>query len=97
MANKTQFRETKDGVEIEIWAQPGASRTRIAGEHGDRLKIQIAAPPVEGAANEELVRFLKKLLRAPVELVKGAQSRQKTVRVTGLSLAEVKAKLTEAP
>jgi uncharacterized protein (TIGR00251 family) len=88
------FREKPGAiVEIEIWAQPGASKTKVAGQHGERLKVQIAAPPVEGAANEELLRFLKKRLKAQVELVQGAQSRSKTVRITGLTLAEVRAKL----
>ena len=50
--------ETKTGVRLAIQVQPRASRTELAGIHGDALRIRLAAPPVDGAANEELIRFL---------------------------------------
>jgi uncharacterized protein (TIGR00251 family) len=71
------------GFELNLWVQPGASRTRIVGLHGDppRLKIQVAAPPESGKANEALLRFLKKTFGGRVELLAGAASRAKTVRI----------------
>ena len=59
------------------------------GVHGDRLRIQLAAPPVDGKANEVLVRFIADTLgisRAQVQLVAGATSRRKTLRLAGVSL-----------
>jgi uncharacterized protein len=66
---------------------PRASETTIAGRHGDALKIRIAAPPVGGAANTELIRFLSERLgvpRAAIAITAGASSRRKTVSVQGL-------------
>ncbi len=79
---------TATGIELLLHVQPRASRTRIAGEHGGRLKVQLAAPPVDGAANDELVRFLAELLAVPrrsVALVSGEGSRDKRVAVAGVT------------
>ena len=75
-----------DDVVLDLHVQPGAKRTEVAGTHGDRVKIRLAAPPVDGAANEELVRFLAETFGVPrrqVTIVSGASSRQKRVRVEG--------------
>jgi uncharacterized protein len=82
-------------VDVAVWVQPGSSRSRVAGTHGDppRIKIQVAAPAVEGAANEELERFLSKLLKARLEIVRGAHSRAKTVRIYGLAIEDIRTKL----
>jgi uncharacterized protein len=90
------LRDTAAGVEILVHVQPRASRTKLVGEHGDRLKIALAAPPVDGAANDELLRFLAETLgvaKRDVELLQGATGRQKLVRVNGLSIDEVAARL----
>jgi uncharacterized protein len=66
--------------------QPGASRTAVAGLHGDALKIRLAARPVEGAANAELVRFLAETFGVPkrdVTIEAGDASRRKRVAVRG--------------
>jgi hypothetical protein len=66
---------------------PRAAATAVAGRHGDALKIRIAAPPVEGAANQELIRFLAAQLgvsRNAITITSGASSRRKTVIVSGL-------------
>ena len=71
---------------LELHVQPGAKRTEVAGLHGDRLKIRLAARAVEGAANEALVEFLGELLQArkkDIRIESGATSRQKRVSVTG--------------
>ena len=69
---------------LSIHAQPGASRSEVAGVHGDALKIRIQARPVEGAANAALLTFLAKQLGIPkssLELISGDTSRAKRVRV----------------
>jgi uncharacterized protein (TIGR00251 family) len=78
----------KDGaVTFSVRVVPRASRSEIAGEHDGALRVRVAAPPVDGAANEKLVRTLAKALgvpRAAVEIVSGHQSRNKTVRISGV-------------
>lgn len=84
------------GVEIALHIQPRASRTEVIGAHGDALKIRLAAPPVDGEANEELVRFLAKALGVPkraVTIVRGATGRKKMVRVEGIDPATAAARL----
>jgi hypothetical protein len=75
----------RDGaLMLSLHVQPGARRTALAGEHGGRLKISLQAPPVDGKANEALLRHLAEVLglrRAQLELVAGAGSRDKTVAV----------------
>jgi len=81
---------------MEILVQPRASRTRSVGEHDGRLKIQLAAPPVDGEANAALVAFLAEALRirkADVVVVRGETGRRKTVRVTGVTAASAVAAL----
>lgn len=65
---------------LRIAAQPGAPRTAVVGEHDGCLKLRVAAPPVEGRANDEIVRFLAERLSLPkrsVRLVAGASARRK--------------------
>lgn len=89
-------REGADGAVLEILAQPRASRSRVVGEHDGRLKIQLAAPPVDGEANETLLAFLADALgvkRGEVALLAGATGRRKRVRVAGLTVAAAVAAL----
>ena len=89
-------REAPGGVILEILVQPRASRTRVIGEHDGRLKIQLAAPPVDGEANAALVDFLAHALgarRSDVTIERGDTGRRKTVRVAGLTAAAVRAAL----
>jgi uncharacterized protein (TIGR00251 family) len=84
------------GVLFDVRVQPRASRTEVAGTHGDAIKIRLAAPPVEGAANAELVAFLAKQLGVPrsaVRIVKGERGRNKVVEIEGISRADVQALL----
>ncbi len=72
------------GLVIALHVQPGARRTAIVGEHGQRLKIALHAPPVDGKANEELLQFLAKQLalrRSCLRLLAGAASKQKSVLI----------------
>lgn len=81
---------------IEVYVQPRASKTEVAGLHDGRLKIRLAAPPIDGAANAELVRFIAERVGAPksrVRVVKGEASRRKLVEVEGVEQAVVEAQL----
>jgi len=77
----------KDGQLIfKVRVVPRASRSEIVGEHDGVLRVRIAAPPVDGAANEELVRLLSQLFGLPrgaIEISAGHSSKMKTVKVTG--------------
>jgi hypothetical protein len=87
------FKQTAEGVEISLYIQPKASKTEIIGEHNGLLKIKIKSPPVDGQANAEVIEFLSKSLGIPkrqVEFLKGDKSREKKVRVLGVSLEHVR-------
>ncbi len=91
------LRPDGDGVVLSLHIQPGAKRTEVAGLHGDALKIRLAAPPVDGKANEALIAFLAKTLGVPkarVELVAGQTSRAKRVRVTGVDPTTARVRLS---
>lgn len=79
----------RDGTDwlLELHVQPGAKVTAAVGEHGGRLKLKIAAPPVDNKANTHLLAWLAAQLDVPrsaVRLVRGEASRQKTVAVSGV-------------
>jgi uncharacterized protein (TIGR00251 family) len=69
---------------LTLHVQPGSKRTEVAGAHGDALKVRLAAPPVDGKANAELLRFIADAYEVPlrnVTLIRGETSRDKIVRV----------------
>jgi uncharacterized protein len=75
-----------------VWAVPGAACSEIVGQTGDYLRVRLSAPPVEGRANKELLRFLAERLevrQADVRIAAGASGRRKRVVVDGLSPADV--------
>ena len=81
---------------IQIHAVPGSRGTAVAGMHGSAIKIRLAAPPVEGRANEELIRFLSERLAMPkscIHIEHGTSSRAKRVRVDGLDETEAQQRL----
>lgn len=87
-------RSTPEGVELEVRVRPRASRTELVGVREGVVEIRVAAPPVDDAANEELVRFLAKALgvgRRAVRVVSGERSRHKRVRLEGVDEAAVQA------
>ncbi len=89
-------RDEAGGAVLEVLVQPRASRTRVVGEHDGRLKVQLAAPPVEGEANQALVELLADALgvrKADVVIQRGDTGRRKTVRVAGVTAARVRAAL----
>lgn len=80
------YRRNEEAVTLVMHVQPGAKRSEIAGLHGGALKIRLAAPPIEGRANEALLKLVARLFDVPlrqVELKQGGQSRHKVVVVTG--------------
>ena len=90
--DKLKITEAEGGVTFAVRVVPRASRNEIVGVHGDALKVRLTAPPVEGRANEALIAFLAKRLgvrKSQVEIVAGATSRRKMIRVMGLLAQEV--------
>jgi uncharacterized protein len=87
---------TPTGIRLRLHVQPRASRTELAGRHGDALKLRVAAPPVDDAANEAVMRWLADRLGVPrsaVRLTHGATGRSKTVTVEGVDPAEAARRL----
>ena len=85
-------RDGENGVRFAVRVQPRASRSEIAGVHGDAMKIRLTAPPVDGAANEALVELIAEVLgvgRRAVRIVSGESSRSKVVEVEGVTAAAV--------
>ncbi|MCP9456238.1 MAG: DUF167 family protein [Nitrospira sp.] len=88
--------EGAGGVVLRVSIQPRASRTECVGLHGDAIKIRVAAPPVDGLANAELIRFLAERCDIPqsrISIQGGATSRQKRVALAGVSAEWVLARL----
>ncbi len=88
------LRVAADGrLTLTLHIQPGAKKTEVAGEHGDALKIRLAAPPVDGKANAALLAFIAERLgvsRSAVTLKSGQTSRRKVVEVEGASVEAVR-------
>jgi uncharacterized protein len=81
------------GVSIQVRVHPRAKKNAITGELGDALKVSLTAPPIEGRANEACIEFFAKLLKVPrssVTIASGQTSRNKVIRVAGISAAELR-------
>lgn len=88
----------KDGVSFGVKVHPRAKKNAITGELGDALKLSLTTPPIEGRANEACIEFLAKLLKVPrssVTIASGQTSRNKVIRIVGLSAEEVRRRLYE--
>ncbi|WP_242604621.1 DUF167 domain-containing protein [Legionella fairfieldensis] len=86
------YKYTASGVTIYLYVQPGAKRTRIAGVHGEALKIQLNASPIEGRANEALLNYMARFFDVPIRqvtLIRGHKSRYKMLKITGSSIDPV--------
>jgi uncharacterized protein (TIGR00251 family) len=86
VADAPWARRTADGWTLAVHVQPGAKRSGVAGLHGDRLKVRIAAPALDGRANEALVALVAETLGVPrrtVRVASGERSRDKIVAVAG--------------
>ena len=79
---------------LDIRVIPRARKTEVAGERDGALLVRLAAPPVEGAANDALIAFLSAALRLPrrdIRIVSGEHSRRKRVAIAGMTPAQVRA------
>lgn len=93
---RTAVQASKEGVILAVYVQPKASRTECIGFHGGAVKIRLAAPPIDGAANDELIRFLANRCGVPrtgISIQAGVTSRQKRVKVQGVTVEGVLARL----
>lgn len=91
-------RESGSSLDVPVHVQPRARSNQIVGIHNGALKLKIVAPPVEDAANKAILRFFANLLEIPVSRVKmltGERSRDKTLRIEGISLSQLLARLPE--
>lgn len=80
------YRKNGEVITLTLHVQPGAKRSEITGLHGEALKLKLAAPPIEGRANEALLRFIADKFSVPlrqVELKQGGQSRHKVIAIAG--------------
>jgi uncharacterized protein len=80
------------GVILDVRVTPRASRSQIAGTRNDTLLVRLCAPPVDGAANDELIKLLADALDIPkrnIDIVSGHRSRSKRVRIAGVTSADV--------
>ena len=89
-----KLRPAPAAATVDIWVQPGASRERVVGLHGDAVKIAVAAPPEKGAANRALEKLLAEefgLAAGAVAVISGGGSRRKRVSLQGVSPDRVRA------
>lgn len=94
----TYLREQADSASVSLFihVQPKASRTRVAGLHGDALKLCITSPPVDGKANAAVIGFFAKLFKIPkaaVTIASGETSRDKRIILAGISADQAEAAL----
>jgi uncharacterized protein len=91
------IRDTAHGASFAVKVHPRAKQNAITGELGGALKVSLTAPPVEGKANEACIEFFAKLLKVPrssVTIASGQRSRNKVICVAGISVDEVRKRLT---
>ena len=84
------------GVSFSVKVQPRAKKNAITGAVGDALKVSLTAPPLEGRANEACIKFFANLLKVPrssVTIASGETSRNKVIRVAGISADEVRKRI----
>lgn len=95
----TWLRASGNGVLLTLHIQPGAKKTEVVGLHGDAIKLRLAAPPVEGKANEALIDFLSRTLGLPkahITLISGQTSRSKRIAIAGGDAKVIEQKLLPA-
>lgn len=84
--------EVADGVILDLRVQPGAARTAVCGRYGDAIKVKVSAPPLDGRANDAVLRLVADELGvrpSEVSLVSGASSRSKRVLVSNITVERV--------
>ena len=91
--------DSTKGATFSVRVQPRARKNAIVGELGESLKVALTAPPVAGKANEACIAFLAELLEVPrssITIAAGESSRNKLIRISGVSAAEIAVRLAEA-
>jgi uncharacterized protein (TIGR00251 family) len=91
-----QVHDTEAGATFAVKVHPRAKKNAITGEVGDAMKLALTAPPVDGKANDACIEFFAKLLkvsRSSVTIAAGQTSRNKVIRVAGISAEEVRSRL----
>jgi uncharacterized protein (TIGR00251 family) len=92
------IRDTPDGATFQVKVQPRAKKSSIVGEVGEALKLALTAPPIEGRANQACVAFLAELLnvsRSSLTIAAGQSSRNKVIRVAGMTAKQVQERLSK--
>lgn len=87
------FQQTAEGVIISLYVQPQAAKSEIIGTYNGALKMKIKAPPVDGKANAEIIRYLSEklgLAKNKIEILKGDKSKNKKVLVYNVTLEELR-------
>lgn len=99
-----QIKKCNEGIRFSAYIQPRSSRNEISGLNGNRLKIRLTSPPVDGEANRMVIKFLSKSLKitpSRISIALGATSRNKTISIEGLDeeslMTKLKPFLKEAP
>jgi len=90
LCSMLRHRGMKDII-LKVYLQPKSSKNEILGPYRDGIKVKVIAPPIEGKANEALIRFLAKefgISPSCIEMIRGHHSREKTLRISGVSLQE---------
>ena len=98
LGSMIEIREENGTVDFSVRVTPRSSRSGIAGEHDGAVKVRLSAPPVDGAANEELIKLLSKKLGVPkssVAIVSGETSKTKRLRIAGVTAAQLQRILSE--
>ncbi len=76
-----------ESILLKVYLQPKSSKNEVVGPYRDGIKVKVTAPPIEGKANDALIRFLAKELKistSSIEILKGHHSREKTIKISGL-------------
>ena len=93
-----RFRADEEAITFTVRVQPRATKSAVVGEVEGALKLKLAAPPIDGAANEELIRFLAKLFAVPrrsVSILSGATAKIKIIRIAGLTSQQFEAAFSQ--
>ena len=86
--DKVPFTRTRDGIRIEVKVEPRSSKKGLAGVLGNKLKVKLTSPPVDGAANEQLIEVLAEafgIKKSAITIIRGQSSKNKVVELSGIS------------
>jgi len=93
------LRPHKEGCSLDLYVVPRASKSKLVGEHDGHLKIQISAPPVDGAANKEICVFLAStfsISKSQIKIIRGKRGKRKTVEIINTSAQDILPYLPES-